>query len=229
MKRIHHLFQNLFERFASLFSPQLMLLAAILLAGGVLAPLPVSAQVVGSPGSIYFSSATFVDATRDLRASRMNDVITIIVNEAASAVAGGTTNTSRKTSAKSSIGALAGTVASGARLANPLDLTGTQQLQGTGTTSRNATLTTTVTALVTLVTPTGDLLVEGSKEIMVNSERQLITVRGVVRQADLTTSNTVLSTQLANLQLQVNGKGVVEDAVHRPNILYRILLGILPF
>jgi flagellar L-ring protein precursor FlgH len=39
----------------------------------------------------------------------------------------------------------------------------------------------------------------------------------------------VLSTQVANLQIRVNGKGVVGDAIKRPFFLYRLLLGLLPF
>jgi flagellar L-ring protein precursor FlgH len=54
-------------------------------------------------------------------------------------------------------------------------------------------------------------------------------VRGVIRPIDLDTTNTVQSSRLAQMEIQVNGKGVVEDSVHRPNILYRLLLGILPF
>jgi flagellar L-ring protein FlgH len=54
-------------------------------------------------------------------------------------------------------------------------------------------------------------------------------VRGVVRPFDLTTGNAVQSDQIAMLEVSVAGKGVIGDAVHRPNILYRLLLGLLPF
>jgi flagellar L-ring protein precursor FlgH len=39
----------------------------------------------------------------------------------------------------------------------------------------------------------------------------------------------VQSNRLAQLELRVNGKGVVGDAIRRPNAIYRFLLGILPF
>jgi flagellar L-ring protein FlgH len=63
----------------------------------------------------------------------------------------------------------------------------------------------------------------------VNSEKQTVVVRGVVRPVDLTTANTVTSGQVADLSIQVNGKGVVGDAIRRPHFLYRLLLGLLPF
>ena len=58
---------------------------------------------------------------------------------------------------------------------------------------------------------------------------QLITVRGVIRPIDLDTTNTVLSARLANMEIQVDGKGIVNDAIRRPNFLYRLILGLLPF
>jgi flagellar L-ring protein precursor FlgH len=63
----------------------------------------------------------------------------------------------------------------------------------------------------------------------VNSENQVVTLRGVVRPADLTVANTVLSGSVGQMELKINGKGVVNDAVRRPNFLYRLLLGVLPF
>ena len=79
------------------------------------------------------------------------------------------------------------------------------------------------------ITPNGILVVEGVKNVGVNSEKQTVTVRGMVRPSDLTTANTVLSNQVADLQVQVNGKGVVGDAIRRPHFMYRMLLGLLPF
>jgi flagellar L-ring protein precursor FlgH len=182
-----------------------------------------------SPGSMFSASGRLADSTRDLRASQLDDIITILVTESASAVASGATNTSRKSSAKSGITALAGTLAAGNPLGSLADLSSTQQIQGTGQTSRNMTISTRLSARVVEVRPNGTLVVEGLKEVAINSERQTISVRGAVRPEDLTTANTVLSTQLAGLQVKVNGKGVVGDAVKRPFVLYRILLGLLPF
>jgi flagellar L-ring protein precursor FlgH len=182
-----------------------------------------------SPGSLYAPSGRLADATRDLRANQTGDVITIVVNESASAVASGATNTARKSTATNKITSLAGTLAAGNPIASLLDVSGAQQLQGTGQTTRNLTLATTISARVVDVTPNGILMVEGIKNVGVNSEKQTVTVRGMVRPSDLTTANTVLSNQIADLQVQVNGKGVVGDAIRRPHFLYRMLLGLLPF
>ena len=76
----------------------------------------------------------------------------------------------------------------------------------------------------------GSLLVlEGSKDVQVNSEFQQVTVRGIIRPVDLSPGNVIASNQLAQMEIKINGKGVVGDAIKRPFILYRILLGLLPF
>jgi flagellar L-ring protein precursor FlgH len=198
----------------------------------MLLPGSVPAQTVGlgsSPGSLFTPSGRLANSTRDLRASQIDDVVTIVVLENASAVASGDANTSRKSTATNSIAALAGILPAAGRLANLANVTNAQHLQATGETSRTITLTTTLSARVVEVTANGTLVVEGTKDIAVNSEKQNIRVRGLVRPEDLTTANTVQSTQVANLQVQVTGKGVVSDAIRRPNWLYRILLGLLPF
>jgi flagellar L-ring protein precursor FlgH len=177
--------------------------------------------VEASPGAIWSPSAHLMDLGRDLRASQ--------VNENVNAVAGGNSQTERATSANSAITSLLGVKSSTGALANLLATTGDQKLNGTGTTSRTATLTATLTARVVKVFPGGLLLVEGNKSIQVNSEQQVITVRGIVRTPDISTANSVTSTQIANMEIRVNGKGVVGDAVRRPNALYRLLLGLLPF
>ncbi len=182
-----------------------------------------------SPGSLWSTRSEFSDIAADVRARHVDDMLTIVVNEQASAVSTGTTKTQRQSSAASSISSGAIPVSAAGALANLLSTTGNQQLDGEATTSRQTTLTTTITARVTDVLPNGYLVVEGSKSVLVNSENQVITLRGVVRPADLSSGNFVLSNNVAQMELKINGKGVVNDATRRPNFLYRLLLGLLPF
>jgi flagellar L-ring protein precursor FlgH len=180
-------------------------------------------------GSLWTPSAQFADLGRDLKASQVNDLVTIVVAESASAVSTGATKTQRTSSATNSVAALAGITKATGPLANLANMSGSQSLDGSGTTSRQTTITTTLSARVTHVLPNGYLVLEGSKEIQVNSEHQTVTVRGVVRPADLASDNSVPSNRLAQMEIRLNGKGVVGDAIRRPFILYRILLGLLPF
>jgi flagellar L-ring protein precursor FlgH len=144
-------------------------------------------------------------------------------------VTSGATQTSRKSSASASITSLVGPKAATGALSNLLNSSGDQELKGSGTTSRQTAITTTMSARVVGVLPNGYLVLEGTKDVQVNSEFQTIIVRGVVRPADLAPDNSVPSSRLAQVEIKLNGKGVVGDAIRRPNILYRILLGLLPF
>ncbi len=182
-----------------------------------------------APGSIWSPSARFSDSTRDLRAGQMDDVITILIVEKASGTSTGTTKSGRSSSANNSIGALAGLTRITGPFANLAKLSGESKLNGEGTTSRETVLSTTLSARVTHVLPNGSMVVEGSKTVQINSEQQSVTVRGVVRPTDLTPGNMVRSDRISDLDVRINGKGVVGDAIRRPFFLYRLLLGLLPF
>jgi flagellar L-ring protein precursor FlgH len=182
-----------------------------------------------SPGSLWSPDSRMTALGSDLRAGQVDDMITILVAESASAVAQGTTKTQRQSALSSSITAAAGVKSATGSLANLAGATTQSQLDGQGATSRSTQLTTVLSARISKVLPNGYLVVEGSKDVVVNSERQVVTVRGIIRPNDLSTANTVRSDQIAQLELKVNGKGVVGDAVRRPFILYRLLLGLLPF
>jgi len=182
-----------------------------------------------SPGSLFVSNGRLADGVRDVRASQVYDLVTIVVLDNSSATSTGVTNTARKSSVNASITSLAGPKSVTGALANLANASNNTQLQGQGTTSRGTTLSTTMTAEVTAVLPNGNLVVQGEKEILVNSEKQVITLRGIVRPEDISPINTVPSGSVARIQILVNGKGVVNDAVKRPFVLYRLLLGLLPF
>jgi flagellar L-ring protein precursor FlgH len=180
-------------------------------------------------GAIWTPGSRLADAARDLRASQLDDMLTIHVVENASAVAKGTTKTARTSSANASVTSVAGALKATSALSNLAAMSGDRQLAGEGTTSRDVVISTTLTARVAAVMPNGALIVEASKDVEVNSERQTITVRGIVRPADIGPDNIIRSDRLGQLEVRVNGKGVVGDAIKRPFFLYRLLLGLLPF
>lgn len=182
-----------------------------------------------SPGSLWYPGSRFTDLSADLRARNVDDIVTIVVQEQTSAVSGGVTKTSRASSAAASINAIGGALRSTSALANLLKTNSNTSLDGEGTTSRTTTLNSTLAARVIGVMPNGNLIVEGVKQLGINSENQVVSVRGVVRPVDLAADNTVSADRLADVEVKVNGRGVVNDVVRRPNFLYRLLLGLLPF
>jgi flagellar L-ring protein precursor FlgH len=181
------------------------------------------------PGSVWTRNSIFSGLGLDLRASRVDDLVTIVVAETFSAVATGDVKTQRQSTAQAAITAAAGITKPTGPLANLANTNTQTQLQGTGETRRGAVLTANLSARVTHVLPNGYLVIEGTKRVQVSSENQVVTVRGVIRPVDLDPTNSVASNRIAQMEIQVNGKGVVNDSIHRPNFLYRLILGILPF
>jgi flagellar L-ring protein FlgH len=189
-----------------------------------------SADTSGAtPGSVWVPGSRLADPARDVRASQIDDLVTIVVSESTSAVSTGATKTQRQSSTQNSITGLLGVPKATSSLANLANVAGNTQLNGQGTTSRTTSLTTTLTARVTKVLPNGALVVESTHQLQVNSEHQTIMVTGVIRPEDIDTTNSVPSNRVADLEVHVDGKGVVGDAIKRPFILYRLLLGLLPF
>src|ERR1035438_8307808 len=110
-----------------------------------------------SPGSLWSSAALFTDLARDLRASRVNDTVTVLVAENASAVSSGNVQTARTSSAKASITALGGVTKATGALANLLGTSGDQELKGSGTIGRQTVISTTLGTRVVHVLPNGYL------------------------------------------------------------------------
>lgn len=192
-------------------------------------PNPAPGAVFVPTGSLYSDGAPLIDIASDYRARNVGDLVTIVVLDQASATSQGTTNEQRSSSANASIASLFGPKSPKNVLNQLANLSGQHQLKGQGATSRQTTVSTTVSARVIRVLPNGDFIVEGRKLIAINSESQSVVLRGIIRPVDLGYANSVLSNQVEDLEVRINGRGVVNDAIRRPNFLYRLFLGILPF
>ncbi len=165
----------------------------------------------------------------------VGDLITVMVSESTDARTRSTTETEKESDLKAE--------ASAPFFTNPrpdgLGLLKTQQLpswnltlenefDGGGQTRRENRLTTVVSTRVTEVLDGGNLRVEGSKIIIVNRERTKMTVKGVVRARDITPQNTVLSSQMADAEIVLEGQGPLWNSERR-GLLTRVLDWLNPF
>jgi len=109
-----------------------------------------------------------------------------------------------------------------------VEISSSNSFTGDGKTSRKGDLTGTVTARITRVLPSGNLLLEGKKQIRINAEVQYIMLCGIIRPEDITPSNTVLSTKIADLQVDYYGSGIIGDQ-QRKGYLSRAVDKAWPF
>ena len=166
----------------------------------------------------------------DLRARRLNDLVTLRISESTNAQVKGDLTSSRVGSntytAPSLFSKLSGYgIGSGQ---SSYTNTTSNSFKGSGTTDRSAVFTTTITARVVKVLGNGNLVFEGYRDIQLNNEKQRLYVAGMVDPARLDVNNSVSSSQVAELKVGYGGQGVVDETT-RPGFVSRLLNYIWPF
>jgi flagellar L-ring protein precursor FlgH len=156
----------------------------------------------------------------DHRAMGVDDILTVLIEE--SAKAGSTTGTN--TNKQNDYG-VTGVKGSGALGFLPeFGLTGGTKIgyDGKAGTSREGNLVAKVSARVIRVLDNGNLMIEGSKVVEINEEKEIIKVSGVVRPQDIESNNVIFSHNISDAQISYSGKGTVQNG-HRPGLITKLL------
>lgn len=167
----------------------------------------------------------------DRRASRVGDIVVVQIVEQHKGSKKANTKADRSANVSAGVsGGLFGLSSLTEKFAQyfNIDAGTSNDFEGDGSTSREDTLTGTIAAQVIEVFPNGDLRIQGRRDVTVNSEKQTMTIKGIVRRIDLDTQNMVLSSAVADAQIAYTGLGVVDD-VQRPGWATRIFNWITPF
>ncbi len=177
--------------------------------------------------SLWTEGTSLSDLFSDTKARRVGDILTIQVSESASAQNSATTGTDRESSLTAGIQELFDIESS---TLNKFNVRGGMEsdFEGSGSTSRSGDLKAFITARVVEVLPGGNLKVIGSREILVNNEKQLMTIYGVVRPRDISQDNVVLSSFVSDARIAYSGAGIVDDR-QRPGWMANTLNTIWPF
>jgi len=182
---------------------------------------------VSTVGSLWSPQSSLGDLSVDYKAHNLNDTITILVAVQTTAAQSGTVDSERSLTSSSAITGLLGRTPSAV---NPL-LSGQSSsvLKGQGSTASNTTFATSLTGQVIAVLPNGSLVVQAERQIFMNNQHENIILRGMIRPGDIGPSNTVPSTALSNLEIEMKGKGIIADGVRPPNAITRAVLWLLNF
>ena len=187
------------------------------------------AAEVKTPGSIWSPEGRLVRLGTDAKAARLHDVVSIVVTEALVAETDGGVKNSRASSANSGLTSLFGLLKTSNALQNLVGMTANSGLAAGGQSTTNSSLTTTFGGEVVDVLPNGMLVVQATRQLTFSQQTQLIKLRGLVRPEDVSSQNQVLSTAMTDLELEVTGKGIVNDSTYRQNPLVRWLERVLIF
>jgi flagellar L-ring protein precursor FlgH len=161
----------------------------------------------------------------DLRARRVNDLVTIKVIESISAVGSADSSLDKSSNGSASVGKFFGLEGRLPSAVDPTSLASVSagtKFKGAGQTSRSGDLTAIITARVVEVLPNGDLVLEGAREIDINGDRQVAVLTGVLRTSDIQPNNVALSTSVGQLRIRYFGRGLIKDNL-QPGWLIRVL------
>lgn len=182
-----------------------------------------------SEGSLWVNRMFLYE---DLKAGRVNDLLTILITETTSATKKAVTNANRDSTADNNITNLFGMKVDNTPVLNDLSKgisgQGKSDFKGSGDTSREGTLSATITAKVVEVLPNSNMVVESRKEVVVNNEKEIIVLRGIVRPQDISANNTVYSQYVADAQIYLVGDGVLDDK-QAQGWLVRLMDKVWPF
>ena len=194
----------------------------------------VMTENVSLEGAVYDGGGGLFASDR--RANNVGDIITVTLEESMTAANSGTETTSKKDSytfdlpealfgPSSLIGKL---LFSGGVDESRLQGGTEQSFQGSGSANQANSLTGTISVTVVRVFPNGNLEIKGERKLMYNSGTEYIRVAGVVRPEDISSSNTVSSTKVADAKISYTGTGDMNDSVTK-GWLSRYFAYVSPF
>lgn len=191
-------------------------------------------------GSLWTNRASLYE---DKKARRVNDLVTIIINESTSAKKTASTTASRNSSTDygfdtffgmntdfniQNLPIINGFYKAGNVFSPSVKGSATSNFKGSGDTARTGNIIGTITAKVVEVLPNGNLVIESRKEIIVNNEKEILVLRGIIRPDDISQNNTILSQYVADAQIYLVGEGSIGDKQSQ-GWLVRFLDKIWPF
>ncbi len=199
---------------------------------------PVNMPMPAPEPDIFNSNSLWRSGSRaffkDQRAARVGDILTVNVLIADRAQIDN--KTARSRSGNEGFSA-AGALESAMLDAMPLDLNAGSAVvdlnsdgasAGAGSVNRKEDLRTNVAAVVTQILPNGNLVIEGRQEVRVNFEMRELIVAGIVRPEDISASNVIDSSKIAEARISYGGRGQITD-VQQPRYGQQILDILLPF
>jgi flagellar L-ring protein precursor FlgH len=178
-------------------------------------------------GSLWSAANALGDLSSDYRARNVNDTIVVQVSVQTTAAQSGTLDSERTFNTTSAITGIVGAVPKGT---NPLlAANSAHTLKGQGSTASNTTFSTDLTGQIIAVLANGNMVIEAERKISMNNQHEDLIIRGIVRPGDISSANTIPSSALGNLEIEMKGKGIISDSVRPLNPLTRAVLWLFNF
>ena len=195
-----------------------------------------STNADGSPNQDASYDSIYAVAPAKPKLLKKHDLVNIVVDEESKSQTAGTTDQERAVDFDAKVDAFVKfelaklSIEGGAGGANPpeVKLEGTRDFKGTGEYDRSDTMTTRLEAEVIDVKPNGTLVIQARRHLKIDEEEVSVSLTGTCRVEDVDATNSVLSTDLLDLDLQKSTKGEVHDTNKR-GLIHRLLDIVNPF
>lgn len=191
-----------------------------------LVPMQQQVAVRGEPGPASANSLWRVGARAffaDQRAGRVGDILTVQISIDDSATTTNSSSSSRTAGTTAGVPNFFGLESSLGRIlpeaVDPAALITTSSETsnaGQGAITRAEKINLTIAAVVTAVLPNGNLVIQGTQEVRTNNELRHLTISGIVRPEDITASNTVRHSQIAEARINYGGRGDITRVQKTP-------------
>ena len=196
-------------------------------------PMPSPKNIRPQKNSLWaYDRTTFF---KDQRASDVGDIITVMIDIEDEAEIENETSRTRSNNEDADLPKLGGIEGDlGAILpeaVTPADLVNfgsTSNSTGTGSIEREEEVTVQLAAIVTQILPNGNLVIHGRQEVVVNFEKRIIEIDGVIRPEDISVNNTIMSNQIAEARIAYGGEGHLTD-VQQPRYGQQLYDIVFPF
>ncbi|MBI1210585.1 MAG: flagellar basal body L-ring protein FlgH [Alphaproteobacteria bacterium] len=172
---------------------------------------------------------------KDQRASKVGDIVTVLISIDEKAELSNETDRSRKSNETADVSNLLGFEQEAGRLlpggydpTKAVGLGSDSSTQGAGSVNRKEKIDLTVAAVVTQVLPNGNLVIQGRQEVRVNFEVRDLMVSGIVRPEDISATNEVKHSQIAEARISYGGRGQITD-VQQPRYGQQAVDILFPF
>lgn len=189
--------------------------------------------------TVYQSNSLWAAGSRsffkDQRASKIGDILTVMISIDEKAELSNQTDRSRKSNETADMTNLLGFEQEAGRLlpggydpTKAIGLGSDSSTQGAGSVNRKEKIDLTVAAVVTQVLPNGNLVIQGRQEVRVNFEVRDLMVSGIVRPEDISATNEIKHTQIAEARISYGGRGQLTD-VQQPRYGQQAVDILFPF
>ena len=173
-------------------------------------PQPASANSLWRTGAREFLG--------DQRASRVGDILTVLINIDDSAKTTNATNATKTSTNAIGVPHFFGLESTIGKIlpkafdpANAIGTNTSLAASGVGGVTRKEQIQLTIAAVVTEVLPNGNMVIQGRQEVETNNDTRILTVAGIVRPEDITAANTIQHTQIAEARISYGGKGDISS------------------